>query len=31
MSVAGGAIYKRLVPALIGLVVLGIVIWLIVG
>jgi carbon monoxide dehydrogenase subunit G len=31
MSVAGGAIYKRLVPALIGLVVLGIIIWLIVG
>ena len=30
MSVAGGAIYKRLVPVVVGLVVLGVVIWLIV-
>jgi carbon monoxide dehydrogenase subunit G len=30
MSVAGGAIYKRLVPALIGLVVLGLIIYFIV-
>src|SRR5215472_2940554 len=30
MSVAGGAIYKRLAPALIVLVVLGVIIWLIV-
>jgi carbon monoxide dehydrogenase subunit G len=30
MSVAGGAIYKRLVPVVAGLVVLGVVIWLIV-
>jgi hypothetical protein len=30
MSVAGGAIYKRLVPLVAGLVVLGVVIWLIV-
>jgi carbon monoxide dehydrogenase subunit G len=30
MSVAGGAIYKRLVPLVVGLVVLGVVIWLIV-
>lgn len=30
MSVAGGAIYKRLVPAVVGLVVLGVVIYLIV-
>jgi len=30
MSVAGGAIYKRLVPVLVGLVVLGVIIYLIV-
>jgi len=30
MSVAGGAIYKRLVPALIGLAAVGVIIWLIV-
>jgi hypothetical protein len=30
MSVAGGAIYKRLVPLAVGLVVVGVVIYLIV-
>jgi hypothetical protein len=30
MSVAGGAVYKRLIPLVVGLVVLGVVIYLIV-